>query len=170
MKSTGDLFFTQAGLDRGQVERIAADALKGADDGELFLEYRLTESFVFDDGRMKAASFDTTQGFGLRAVAGEAIGFAHSSELSEDAMRRAASAVQAVKSGYSGQWAAGPTRTNVKLYSDANPIDSTPFEVKTKLLADIDAYARSQGFRACGRCRVRCSASGRRSRSSGPTG
>ena len=49
------------------------DALKGADDGELFLEYRLSESFVFDDGRMKSASFDTTQGFGLRAVAGEAI-------------------------------------------------------------------------------------------------
>ncbi|MEQ1865697.1 MAG: metalloprotease TldD [Micropepsaceae bacterium] len=143
MNSTGDLFFTQAGLDRGQVERIAADALKGADDGEMFLEYRLTESFVFDDGRMKAASFDTTQGFGLRAVAGEAIGFAHSSELSEDAMRRAAGAVQAVKSGYSGQWAAGPARTNVKLYSDANPIDSAAFEVKTKLLSDIDAYARS---------------------------
>ena len=144
MNSTGDLFFTQAGLDRGKVERIAADALKGADDGELFLEYRLTESFVFDDGRMKAASFDTTQGFGLRAVADEAIGFAHSSELSEEAMRRAASAVQAVKSGYSGQWAAGPARTNVKLYSDANPIDSAAFEVKTKLLADIDAYARSK--------------------------
>ena len=147
MKNTGDLFFTQAGLDRRQVERIAADALKGADDGELFLEYRLTESFVFDDGRMKAASFDTTQGFGLRAVAGEAIGFAHSSELSEDAMRRAANAVQAVKSGYSGQWASGPARTNVKLYSDENPIDRTPFEAKTKLLADIDAYARSKDSR-----------------------
>jgi TldD protein len=143
MKSTDDLFFTQSGLDRAQVERIAADALKGADDGEMFLEYRLTESFVFDDGRMKAASFDTTQGFGLRAVAGEAIGFAHSSELSEDAMRRAAGAVQTVKSGYSGQWASGPSRTNVKLYSDENPIDSAAFETKTKLLSDIDAYARS---------------------------
>ena len=88
MTATHDLFFTQNGLDRNNVERITADALKGADDGELFLEYRLTESFVFDDGRMKAASFDTTQGFGLRAVAGEAMGFAHSSDLSEDAIRR----------------------------------------------------------------------------------
>ncbi|MFM9862053.1 MAG: metalloprotease TldD [Micropepsaceae bacterium] len=157
MSNTSDLFFTKTGLDRGAVERIAADALKGADDGELFLEYRLTEAFVFDDGRMKSASFDTTQGFGLRAVAGEAIGFAHSSDLSEAAMKRAAGAVQAVKSGYTGTWAAGPQRTNVKLYADENPIDQTPFEVKTKLLGDIDAYARSKDSRVR---QVSCSLAG----------
>src|SRR5262245_66596165 len=120
MTATHDLFFTQNGLDRNNVERITADALKGADDGELFLEYRLTESFAFDDGRMKSASFDTTQGFGLRAVAGEATGYAHASELSEAAIKRAADAIQAVKAGHSGQWAAGPRGTNVKLYTDAN--------------------------------------------------
>ena len=144
MPSVNDLFFSRTGLDRGAVERITGDALKGTDDGELFLEYRLSESFVFDDGRMKSASFDTTQGFGLRAVAGEAIGFAHASDLSEDAMKRAAAAVQAVKSGYTGTWAAGPQKTNVKLYSDANPIESAPFDDKTKLLADIDQYARAK--------------------------
>ena len=144
MPSVNDLFFSRTGLDRGAVERITGDALKGTDDGELFLEYRLSESFVFDDGRMKSASFDTTQGFGLRAVAGEAIGFAHASDLSEDAMKRAAAAVQAVKSGYTGTWAAGPQKTNVKLYSDANPIESAPFDEKTKLLADIDQYARAK--------------------------
>ncbi len=157
MSNAGDLFFTKTGLDRSAVERITADALKGADDGELFLEYRLTESFVFDDGRMKSASFDTTQGFGLRAVAGEAIGFAHASDLSEAAMKRAAGAVQAVKSGYTGSWAAGPQRTNVKLYADENPIDGTPFEVKTKLLGDIDAYARAKDSRVR---QVSCSLSG----------
>jgi TldD protein len=144
MTSANELFFDRSGLDRGAVERITAEALKGADDGEMYLEYRLSESFVFDDGRMKSASFDTTQGFGLRAVAGEAIGFAHSSNLDEDAMRRAASAVQAVKSGHAGSWADGPQKTNVKLYTDASPIDSAPFDAKTRLLADIDAYARSR--------------------------
>ena len=144
MSSTGDLFFSQTGLDRARVERLAADALKGADDGELFLEYRLSETFAFDDGRMKAATFDTTQGFGLRAVAGEATGYAHASELSEDAIKRAASAIQAVKTGHSGEWAAGPRGTNVKLYTDANPIDGIPFDAKVKLLAEIDAYARSR--------------------------
>ena len=144
MTSPNDLFFSRTGLDRSAVERITTEALKGADDGELYLEYRLSESFLFDDGRMKSASFDTTQGFGLRAVAGEAIGFAHSSTLDEDAMRRAAAAVQAVKSGHSGSWADGPQKTNVKLYTDANPIESAPFDAKTKLLADIDAYARGR--------------------------
>ena len=78
---TDDLFFTRAGLDRGRVEGIVGDALNGADDGELFLEYRQSEALAFDDGRLKSASFDTTQGFGLRAVAGEAAGYAHASEL-----------------------------------------------------------------------------------------
>jgi TldD protein len=69
--ATDDLFFTRTGLDRNRVTRIVEDALKGADDGELYLEYSQSESLVFDDGRLKNASFDTSQGFGLRAVAGE---------------------------------------------------------------------------------------------------
>jgi len=79
---TEELFFTRAGMDKGRVERIVADALNGADDGELFLEYRQSEAIAFDDGRLRSASFDTSQGFGLRAVSGEAQGYAHASELS----------------------------------------------------------------------------------------
>ena len=48
--------------------------------------------------------FDTTQGFGLRAVSGEAAGYAHASELSEAAIRRAAATVRAVASGHAGTW------------------------------------------------------------------
>ena len=87
--SAEQLFFARAGLDRGRVEGVVADALAGCDDGELFLEYRQSESFAFDDGKLKSASFDTSQGFGLRAVCGEATGYAHASELSEAALRRA---------------------------------------------------------------------------------
>ena len=68
--SDTDLFFSRTGMDRGKVQETVDTALKGADDGELFLEYSQSESFSFDDGRLKAASFDTSQGFGLRAVAG----------------------------------------------------------------------------------------------------
>ena len=70
----------------------------GMDDGELFLEYSQSESLALDDGRIRSASFDTTQGFGLRAVAGEAAGYAHASELSEAAIRRAGATVRAVAS------------------------------------------------------------------------
>ena len=86
-------------MDRGRVQQTVDQALKGADDGELFLEYSQSESFAFDDGRLKAATFDTSQGFGLRAVAGEATGYAHATELSEDAIARAADTVRAVSPG-----------------------------------------------------------------------
>ncbi|HSR71185.1 MAG TPA: DNA gyrase modulator, partial [Kiloniellales bacterium] len=109
---TDELFYTRSGLDRSRLEGIVDDALAGADDGELYLEYCQSEGLAFDDGRLKSASFDTSQGFGLRSVAGEAAGYAHASELSEDAIRRAAETVKAVQAGYGGTMAGPPTGTN----------------------------------------------------------
>ena len=86
---TESLFFDRTGLDRGAVENLVADALVGSDDGELFLEETHSEMMLFDDGRMKSASYDNSSGFGLRAIAGEAHGYAHSGEMTIDAMRRA---------------------------------------------------------------------------------
>jgi TldD protein len=142
-----DLFFSRTGMDPQTVQRTVDQALKGADDGELFLEYSQSESFAWDDGRLKAATFDTTQGFGLRAVAGEATGYAHASEISEAAIRRAADTVQAVAKGYSGVAAAGPARTNIKLYQDIDPLETAGFEKKVKLLEEINAYARAKDSR-----------------------
>lgn len=139
-----DLFFQRAGLDQGRVERIVGDALNGMDDGELFLEYGQSEAFVFDDGRLKSASFDTSHGFGLRAVNGESTGYAHASELDEAAIRRAADAVQAVRTGHAGSMAAAPARTNRALYGSENPLSEVGFEKKVKLLQEIDAYARAK--------------------------
>ena len=145
--SDTDLFFSRTGMDPQTVQRTVDQALKGADDGELFLEYSQSESFAFDDGRLKAATFDTTQGFGLRAVAGEATGYAHASEISESAIQRAANTVQAVSKGYSGVAAVGPTRSNIKLYTDIDPLETAGFEKKVKLLEDINAYARAKDSR-----------------------
>ena len=144
---TDDLFFTKTGMDRARVERIVADALAGMDDGELFLEYSQSESLVLDDGRIKSAAFDTAQGFGLRAISDEAAGYAHASELSEEAIRRAGETVRAVKHGHSGSFAAPPPGTNRLLYTDANPLHQIDFAAKTKLLAEIDAYARAKDSR-----------------------
>src|SRR3954454_21643419 len=131
-------------MDAGRVERIVGEALAGMDDGELFFEYSQSESVSLDDGRIKSAAFDTTQGFGLRAVAGEAAGYAHASELSEAALRRAATAVRAVAGGYQGTLAEPPAGTNRALYTDLNPLGMVDLTAKTKLLAEIDAYARSR--------------------------
>jgi len=133
-----------SGLGLETARRITERALSGADDGELFVEYRQTEGLVFDNGRLKAANYDTTQGFGLRAVAGEAAGYAHAGEISEAALNRAADAVSAVTSGHSGSYAAAPSRTNTLLYTDVNPLGAPTFEEKVKLLQEIDAYARDK--------------------------
>src|SRR5271165_4292858 len=132
----------RAGLDRPRLAKIISRGLDGADDGELFLEYRQSEMLLFDNGRLKQATYDTSQGFGLRAVKGEAVGYAHASEISEAALARAADAVRAVKGGYSGRYADAPGRTNVRLYGDDNPLGVPAFETKVKLLEEIDAYAR----------------------------
>ncbi|MGH7088685.1 MAG: PmbA/TldA family metallopeptidase, partial [Stellaceae bacterium] len=139
---TDELFFTRTGMDRNKVERIVAEELAGMDDGELFLEWSQSESLVFDDGRIKSAAFDQSQGFGLRALSGESCGFAHSGELSDEAIRRAGRTVRAVESGSGGVIAAGPAGTNRQFYTDANPLGGYDFAAKAKLLSDIDAYAR----------------------------
>ena len=142
--STTDFFFRQTDLDRSRTERLVADTLAGCDDGELFLEYRLSEGLVFDDGQLKSANYDTMQGFGLRAVAGEATGYAHSSELSEAALKRSSEAVSAVRSGHRGTLADAPAGTNRMLYSATNPLGESGFAEKVRLLQEIDAYARAK--------------------------
>ena len=143
LAATDALFFDRAGLDRGRIQAIVRESLAGADDGELFLEYSLSESLVFDDGRLKSAGFDTAQGFGLRAVAGEATGYAHASELSEEAIRRAGATVKAVHAGHAGTLAEPPVGTNLSLYTDDNPLALVDFGTKVRLLTDIDAYVRA---------------------------
>jgi TldD protein len=134
----------RAGLDRQRLVKIVSRGLDGADDGELFLEYRQAEALAFDNGRLKQATYDTSQGFGLRAVKDDAVGYAHASDVSEAAIERAADAVRAVKGGYSGEYAAPPPRSNVKLYGEDSPLRSPSFEEKARLLQTIDAYARAK--------------------------
>ncbi len=73
------IFFQDYGLDKSKINTVVSDALSGLDDGELFMEYTVSEAITLDEGTIKSASFDTTQGFGLRGIVGEATGYAHSS-------------------------------------------------------------------------------------------
>lgn len=141
-----NLFFTQTGMDAARVQREVEQALHGMDDGELYLEFCQSESLSFDDGRMRNANFDTTQGFGLRSVLGETTGFAHASELSEAAIARAAETVKAINFGQSGSVdiSPAPFGSNQSLYTAANPLNDVEFAVKVKVLEDIDAYLRKK--------------------------
>lgn len=130
-------------VDKTTLERTLADALKGCDDGELFMEYAQSESLVFDNGKLKVGNFNTGQGFGLRAVSGEASAYAHSGEMTHKSLKRAADAVSVVTGGHRGTYADAPQGTNRHLYSEENPLLSPTFDAKAILLQEIDAYARA---------------------------
>ncbi|KQN92496.1 protease TldD [Sphingomonas sp. Leaf231] len=130
-------------LDLATAQRVTADVLARADDGELFLQYRKAEAFGFDDGRLKTASYDTNAGFGLRAVSGEMTAFAHANELSEAAIRRAGETMALIDPSTQAK-AAPPARTNHRLYTDADPLDLVPFADKVNLCQTIDAAARAR--------------------------
>ncbi|NND40506.1 MAG: metalloprotease TldD [Silicimonas sp.] len=121
---------------------ILRDAVAGADDGELFLERRRSEVMSFDDGRLRTASYDASEGFGLRAVCGETAGYAHSTEISEKSLRRASETARLAVGDGGGTLADAPRATNRKLYGDADPMEDAEFPVKVETLAEIDAFAR----------------------------
>ncbi len=127
-----------------RARELLGEALAGADDGELFVERSESEAFLFDDGRLKSASYDSSEGFGLRVVAGETAGYSHSSEVSEAAIKRAGQSSALAKRGYSGVSAEGPRATNTKLYGEDDPTASPAFSDKVALLQEIDAWVRAR--------------------------
>jgi TldD protein len=141
------LFHETGGLDPHIAARHLATALEGADDGELFLEYRESESISLDDGRIRAASFDTRRGFGLRAVLGEASYYAHAGELSDTALARAAATIKAAKAAEQHMIAGAPAAAGAALYANLNPLAEMPFATRAALLQEIDAYTRAADSR-----------------------
>ncbi|GAB4259705.1 MAG: metalloprotease TldD [Pararhodobacter sp.] len=131
-------------IDRDRALAILRDSVVGADDGELFLERRRSESLVLDDGRIRNAAFDAAEGFGLRAVRGDVAGYAHSTEITEEAMRRAAATARLAVGQGGGALAAPPAGTNTRLYTDADPIADASFAAKIETLREIDAYLRDR--------------------------
>ena len=130
-------------LDRASALSLLQSATLGADDGELFLERRTSEVLTFDDGRVKNAAFDASEGFGLRAVRGETAGYAHSTTIDEHAIKRAVATARLAVGDGGGVMAPAPVGTNKKLYSDINPMTQATFPAKIDVLREIDAYARA---------------------------
>jgi TldD protein len=135
--------YRTGGLDPDAALRLTADALRNCDDGELYLQYTATESFAFDDGRLKTADFNTQAGFGLRGVSGETTAFAQANEISEAAIRRAAETMSVLDPA-KGSRQAPPRGTNAKLYIDDDPLGLIPFAKKVALCQQIDAAARAR--------------------------
>ena len=144
MHSSAPSVLEASGVPAERAREILSQALAGADDGELFVERSESESFLFDDGRLKSAAYDSGEGFGLRVVAGETAGYAHAAEIPEAALKRAAGSAALAKRGHAGVSAEGPRATNAKLYGEDDPLASPAFSDKVALLQEIDAFARAR--------------------------
>ena len=133
----------ETALDRNRALSMLRQAVAGADDGELFLERRRSEVLVYDDGRVKTASYDASEGFGLRAVCGDTAGYAHSTEISESSLKRAVQTARLAVGDGGATLADAPAATNQRLYSDADPMADATFPVKIDTLRQIDDFARA---------------------------
>ena len=130
-------------LDTAGAEALARRHLGDFDDGEIFLQYLTSESFLYDDGRLKSADYNTDSGFGLRGVSGETTAFAHANEISAAAIDRAADTLKLLDPRR-GQAAAAPRRTNIRMYGDGDPLSAVPFAKKIELCQRIEAAARAR--------------------------
>ncbi|MEO6581057.1 MAG: metalloprotease TldD [Sphingomicrobium sp.] len=130
-------------LDPEEAKRLAARHLTRHDDGELYLQYSLSEAFGFDDGRLKTADYNNASGFGLRGVTGETTAFAHANEISAAAIDRAAATLRLLDPSKAVP-CASPPRTNRAMYGADDPLSAIPFADKVRLCAEIDAAARAR--------------------------
>ncbi len=135
--------YRDGSLDPDEAKLLTARHLAGCDDGELYLQYRASEAFGFDDGRLKTADYHTASGFGLRGVSGETTAFAHANEISAAAIERAAATLKLLDPA-KGVPAPPPRRTNQAMYGAEDPLSAVPFAAKVALCQQIDAAARAR--------------------------
>ena len=84
-------------IDTPVLDRVLSEALRhGGEFAEVFAEDRSTSSALLDDGRVEELSSGRERGAGIRVVSGETTGFAHTADLSEGGLLRAAEAASAV--------------------------------------------------------------------------
>ena len=139
-------FFKNSDITQQQAEGLVSETLNKCDDGELFLENTKSESILLDDGKIKNSSFETSFGFGFRAVNEDKTAFSHSNIISKKSLEDAAKNLKANVTSNSENFIKqdNPQRTNTKLYEDKDPIESKPFEEKIELLQKIDNYVRQK--------------------------
>jgi TldD protein len=134
-------------IDPGVVERVVDAALRrGGDMAEVFAEDRRTSGAVLDDRRVEELSSGRDRGAGIRVIVGETTGFAHTADLTEEGLTRAAEAAAAVarEGGGGVRRAELPTLRPVAPRAEILP-ESVPKQQKLELLARADEAARASG-------------------------
>ncbi|WDM85733.1 metalloprotease TldD [Ehrlichia sp. JZT12] len=141
--NVNQMFFTRNQIDDSRLSNIVSDCLYVADGGELFLEICISEALGFEDGILKYADFNSSQGFGLRSFCKELTAFVCSSEITEREIISAASLVKSINNSGNGG-IVHLKESQSLLYPDINPLQNMTFDSKVKLLQEVDTYLRNK--------------------------
>src|SRR5688572_5957364 len=135
-------------IDQDVCARVLSAAMRsGGEFAEIYAEDKRSTSAGLDDGRIEQLTSGRDRGAGIRVVAGETTGFAHTSDLSESGLLAAADAAAAA-----ARQGGGATRTVALGASSSrriNAVERYPDDVakadKVELLRRIDDAARAAG-------------------------
>ncbi|MXV97819.1 MAG: TldD/PmbA family protein [Acidimicrobiaceae bacterium] len=135
-------------LEADLVNRTLAAAMRtGADFAEIFAEDRRSASAILDDGRVEEVVSGRDRGAGIRVVAGDTTGFAHTADLSAAGLAAAADAAAAAarRGGGGTQTVAVSALETPRSLQVRIPPEEVPKDRKVALLTAADAAARSAG-------------------------
>jgi TldD protein len=127
------------------VARLLGRTLAGrVDDADVYLEYRVSEELVLEDGVVKTAARHVSQGGGVRAQVGARTGYAHTDQISVKSLERAARQARAIAAEAA---TSGVVAVAGRPGHDLYPVDEPPVVAdlarKLDLLQRVDAAARA---------------------------
>jgi TldD protein len=143
-------FIDRFGLSESLLEQIVGNAVaRQADYADLYFEFRTVESFSLEDGIVKKANKNVSQGVGVRVVVGDKTGYAHSDDVTIENLRLATRTAQAIAQGGEAPQAVAirGQRPSHNLYDLAHPPLAVALSEKIALLNAIDITARRHDAR-----------------------
>jgi TldD protein len=139
-------FADRFSLSPSLLDRVLGGALRGrVDDADIYLEYRVSEELLLEEGVVKKASRHVSQGGGVRAQSDTRTGYAHTDDITLSNLEAAARTARAIAARASDSVAVA-TATGPRphdLYSlERSPVEAS-LAAKADLLRRVDAEARA---------------------------
>src|SRR5881296_346083 len=139
-------FSDRFALSPSLLEQVLGQALRGrVDDADIYLEHRVNEELLLEEGQFKKASRHVSQGAGVRAQSGTRTGYAHTDDISLQNLEEAARQARAIadRASTSGVMAVPSRGRPHDLYALAEPPLVTDLAKKLDLLRKVDGAARA---------------------------
>ncbi|MBI3783107.1 MAG: metalloprotease TldD [Deltaproteobacteria bacterium] len=143
-------FLDRFGLSARNLEDTVSSAIaRRADYADIYFELRTLQSLSLEDGIVKSAGQHVSQGAGVRVVAGDKTGYAHSDDVTIESLRIATRTAQAIAQhgGEPGSVAVRPAKLTHDLYHLKQSPSDVALDDKVELLNRIDVAARRQDSR-----------------------